>query len=41
MLDGNDVDKIFFVVPLSEGRYLIISPIGQFDLDLLVVSLLM
>jgi hypothetical protein len=40
MLDGNDVDQIFFIVPLAEGGHLKICPIGLLDLDLLDVSLL-
>jgi hypothetical protein len=40
-LDGDDVDKIFFVVPLAKGGHLEISPIGKLDLDLLGVPLLM
>jgi hypothetical protein len=40
MIDSNDVDQVFFVVPLAKGRHLEISPIKQLDLDLPGVSLL-
>ncbi len=40
MLDVKDVNQLFLIVPLAKGGHLEISPIGQLDLDLLGVYLL-